>query len=242
MSDFSTLNESSLHNTLKKIYAYKNNGQTEVQLNNHIYDIITEENEIIEIQNQSLVHLLPKIIDTIEKGIRIKVVYPVVTTKNIELYDKNNILIKKSKSPVKGCIYSIFKELKGIYPILLDPHFTLEVPFITITEIRTQEEEAVQSQNKLRRYKRNWNKKNKKLNEILETKSFCCKEDYLSLLPPVLPQEFYSKDLENALKEAKIPARIYKNSGLILWVLNKMKLIELTKTEKRRNYYKIKKI
>ena len=153
MSDFSTLNESSLHNTLKKIYAYQNNGQTEIELNSHIYDIVTRENEIIEIQNQNLSHLLPKIKDTIEKGMRIKVVYPVIVTKNIELYDKNSLLIKKSKSPVKGCVYSIFKEIKGIYQVLLNPLFTLEVPFITITEIRLQEEDAVQSQNKLRRYK-----------------------------------------------------------------------------------------
>lgn len=241
MSDFSTLNESSLHNTLKKIYAYQNNGQTEIELNSHIYDIVTRENEIIEIQNQNLSHLLPKIKDTIEKGMRIKVVYPVIVTKNIELYDKNSLLIKKSKSPVKGCVYSIFKEIKGIYQVLLNPLFTLEVPFITITEIRLQEEDAVQSQNKLRRYKRNWNKNNKKLNEILETKSFTCREDYLSLLPADLPEEFYSRDLATSLKAIKTPARIYNNSNLILWVLNKMDLIELTRKEKRRNYYKIKK-
>lgn len=240
MSDFSTLKESSLHSTLKKIYAYQNDGQTEVELNNHIYDIVTKENKIIEIQNQNLNHLLPKIKDTIEKGMKIKVVYPVIVTKHIELYDKDKNLIKRTKSPVKGCIYSIFKELKGIYPVLLEKSFTLEVPFITITEIRIQEDLPVQSENKLRRFKRNWNKQNKKLNEILESRTFKCREDYLSLLPSELPQEFYSKDLEKALKEAKMPARICKNANLILWVFHKMKLIELTKTEKRRKYYKIK--
>ena len=240
MSDFSTLKESSLHSTLKKIYAYQNDGQTEVELNNHIYDIVTKENEIIEIQNQNLNHLLPKIKDTIEKGMKIKVVHPVIVTKHIELYDKDKNLIKRTKSPVKGCIYSIFKELKGIYPVLLEKSFTLEVPFITITETRIQEDLPVQSENKLRRFKRNWNKQNKKLNEILESRTFKCREDYLSLLPSELPQEFYSKDLEKALKEAKMPARIYKNANLILWVFHKMKLIELTKTEKRRKYYKIK--
>lgn len=240
MSDFSTLKESSLHSTLKKIYAYQNDGQTEVELNNHIYDIVTKENEIIEIQNQNLNHLLPKIKDTIEKGMKIKVVHPVIVTKYIELYNKDKNLIKRTKSPAKGCIYSIFKELKGIYPVLLEKSFTLEVPFITITEIRIQEELPVQSENKLRRFKRNWNKQNKKLNEILESRTFKCREDYLSLLPSELPQEFYSKDLEKALKEAKMPARIYKNANLILWVFHKMKLIELTKTEKRRKYYKIK--
>lgn len=240
MSDFSTLKESSLHSTLKKIYAYQNDGQTEVELNNHIYDIVTKENEIIEIQNQNLNHLLPKIKDTIEKGMKIKVVHPVIVTKHIKLYDKDKNLIKRTKSPVKGCIYSIFKELKGIYPVLLEKSFTLEVPFITITEIRIQEDLPVQSENKLRRFKRNWNKQNKKLNEILESRTFKYREDYLSLLPSELPQEFYSKDLEKTLKEAKMPARIYKNANLILWVFHKMKLIELTKTEKRRKYYKIK--
>ena len=242
MSDFSTLNESSLHNTLKKVYAFQNDGQTEVELNGHIYDILTKNKEAIEIQNQNLYHLLPKIKDTIDKEIKIKVVYPVIVKKDIELYDKNKNLLRKSKSPVKGCIYSIFKEIKGIYPVLLNPLFKLEIPFINITEIRLQEDLAVQSKNKKRRYKRDWNKSNKKLKEIIETKCFSSKKDYLSLIPADLPEEFYSKDLENSLKAMKMPARIYKNSNLILWVLSRMEIIELTKTEQRRNYYKIKKI
>ncbi len=242
MSDFSTLNESSLHNTLKKVYAFQNDGQTEIELNGHIYDILTKNKEAIEIQNQNLYHLLPKIKDTIDKEIKIKVVYPVIVKKDIELYDKNKKLLRKSKSPVKGCIYSIFKEIKGIYQVLLNPLFKLEIPFINITEIRLQEDLAVQSKNKKRRYKRDWNKSNKKLNEIIETKCFSSKKDYLSLLPADLPEEFYSKDLENSLKAMKMPARIYKNSNLILWVLSRMEIIELTKTEQRRNYYKIKKI
>lgn len=239
MSDFSTLNESCLHKTLKKLYAYENGGKTEVEFFNHIYDILTEDNEVIEIQNRNLYQILPKIKDTLERGIKIRVVYPVVVKKSIELYDKENNLIKKSNSPVKGCIYSIFNEIKGIYEVLLNPLFTLEVPFITITEIREQEDSLVQSKNKRRRFKQDWNKKNKKLNEILSRQSLKSKEDYLSLIPKGLPEEFNSKDVSQALKDAKTPAKIYKNPNLILWVLNKMEIIYRSKTEGNRYYYKI---
>lgn len=237
MSDFSILNESSLHNTLKKIYALQSEGKSEVELNGFIYDIVTNDEQVIEIQNQNLYQLLPKIKDTIKRGIKIKVVHPVVLTKLIELYDENNMLIKKSRSPVKGCIHSIFKEIKGIYEVLLNPLFTLEVPLITITEIRIKEENNVQSKNKKRRYKIDWNKKNKKLNEILETKTFRNKEDYLNLLPPLLPEEFSSNDLKEGLKKIKAPYSVLKNPNLILWTLTKMNLLIHTRTEGKKYFY-----
>ena len=39
---FSTLNESKLHNTLKKIYSEIYDGKTEVERYGHIYDIVTK--------------------------------------------------------------------------------------------------------------------------------------------------------------------------------------------------------
>lgn len=238
MSNFSTLNESSLHNTLKKLYAFQTDGQTEVEKFSHVYDIITNSGEAIEIQNQNLRALLPKITDTLEKGIRITVVHPVVIQKTIELYDEDGKLLKKTKSPKKGCIYDIFNEIRGITPILLDKNFTLEVPEITITEIRKKEKNAVQSKNKKRRFKKDWNKTGKKLNEIGIKHVFKGSGDYLSLLPKSLPEEFCAKNLEKCLKEEKLaPARIYINSNLIIWVLKKMALLEQTKTERKSRYY-----
>ncbi len=238
MSKFSTLNESSLHQTLKKLYEYQTDGSTEVEKFGHIYDIITKDGEIIEIQNKNLKQIFPKIKDTLEKGLKIKVVHPVVIRKNIELKDKEGSIIKKSHSSKKGSVYDIFREAAGIYSVLFDKNFTLEVPEINITEIRIKEESEVQSKNKKRRYKKDWNKINKKLDEINQIHTFKTEKDYLTLLPVGLPEEYGAKDLAKHLKEEKLcPARIYNNSNLIIWFLKKTGLIIQTKTEGKSHYY-----
>jgi len=240
MSDFSTLNESSLHKTLKQLYAYKYNGKTEVENFGHIYDIVTENNEIIEIQTRNLKQLLPKITDTLNKNLKITVVHPVIKSKFIITQDAAGNIISKTKSPIKENQYDIFKELTGIYSILLHKNFILEIIEISVTEIRTKQNSPVQSKNNMRRYKKDWIKTNKKLNEIISTNQYKTREDYISFLPESLPLEFNSKDLSETLKLKKLcSSRVYKNVNLILWVLNKMNLIKFTKTEKRFKYYKI---
>ena len=56
-----TYNESSLHKTLKKLYSLENSYQTEVKKDGFVFDIISDKNEIIEIQTQSIEKLIPKI-------------------------------------------------------------------------------------------------------------------------------------------------------------------------------------
>ena len=150
--DFSTLNESSLHNTLKNYYTIQTNGKTEVKLHNHIYDIYTETNQVIEIQTQNLAKILPKILDTLEKNIKVKVVFPLVTEKRIIVTDEKQNIISKRKSPKKNCIYQLFSELTGFYPALLHKNFTLEVLLTHITEERIKTDKPVQSKNNRRRF------------------------------------------------------------------------------------------
>ena len=59
---FSTLNESKLHNSLKILYQEIYDGQTEVEQDGHIYDIVSKNGNIIEIQTKNLAKLLPKIL------------------------------------------------------------------------------------------------------------------------------------------------------------------------------------
>lgn len=236
--EFSTLNESNLHKTLKLIYAEQSNGKTEVELYGHVYDILTKNNEIIEIQTGTLVKLLPKILDTINKGHKIKVVYPLVISKTIETY-KEGKLISKRKSPKKGNIYSLFKEITGLYPVLLDNHFSLDVVLADISEYREKFEDLVQSANNKRRFRKDWNKTGKKLNFIQDTLHFDKKDDYLKLLPENLPDEFSSKEIKELFIQQKFPALATQSTNLILWVFNHMNLIELTKIENKKKYYKI---
>ncbi len=228
---FSTLNESSLHKSLKIIYSEIYDGQTEVKKYNHVYDIITKKGNAIEIQTKNLSKLLPKIYDTIQKGHNIKLVHPVILENTIELYDSQNNLLSKRKSPKKQNIYSIFKELTGIYEVLLNRHFSLEIVYIKMTETRMRTLENVQSQNKRRRFKKNWIKTNKRLEEIIETKHFNSKDDYLKLLPE-LPDTFSSKDLEEKIGKKN-------NPNLILWVFAHMNIIKHVESQGRKKFYRI---
>ena len=68
------------------------------------------------------------------------------------------------------------------------------------------------------------------------------KDDYLKLLPQNLEKEFCAKDINKLLKADKnIPKNYRPNGNLIIWVFNKMEIIEQTKVENRSRYYRIKK-
>ncbi|BDC93831.1 hypothetical protein [Treponema bryantii] len=234
---FSTLNESKLHNSLKILYQEIYEGQTETEQDGFIYDIVTKNRNIIEIQTKNLAKLLPKILKTIENGHNIKLIHPVPTTTRIELKDEQGTIISKRKSPKKGSIYNIFRELTGLYPVITNPHFSLEVIEIEMTEERTRTIEPVQSKNGRRRFRRNWIKTGKRLDTIINTTRFSKPEDYLKLLPP-LPQPFCAKDLKQALdKNPDIPKHT-ADAHLIMWVLSHAGLLEHSETKGRTKYYK----
>ena len=234
---FSTLNESNLHHSLKILYQQIYKGTTETSQDGFIYDIVTKNGNIIEIQTKNLAKLLPKILKTIENGHNIKLVHPVVITTKIELKDEQGNIISKRKSPKKGSIYDIFRELTGLYPVLTNPHFSLEVVEIDMTEERMRTSEPVQSKNGRRRFRRNWLKTGKRLETIINTRRFSKAEDYLALLPP-LPQPFCAQDLKTALTQQKeLPKSAANSAHLILWVLSHAGLIKQAETKNRTKYY-----
>ena len=223
-----TYNESSLHNTLKAFYAHTYGGKTEVSADGHIYDVLTEDKTVIEIQTKNLSRLLPKVSDILSKGYKIKLVYPLVYRSRIVVTDENGKKISNRLSPKKGCIYDIFRELTKLYPVLLEKNFTLEVITINIIEHRIKYQHPVQSANKKRRYRRDWIKVNKRLDEIIETHTFSSKKDYLDLLPENLPQEFCAKDFA-----------LPHYAHLIIWVLVRMKVIRQTGIKNRSRIYTV---
>lgn len=240
MSKFSTLNESSLHNTLKIFYATNYDGKMEVKKNGFIYDIFTKDNQAIEIQTKNLSSLAKKIKTSLENKIKITLVYPLPISTKIILTDSNGKLVYSRKSPKKANIYDLLKELTGIYDFLLHENFCLEVIYINIIEHRVLTDEPVQSKNNRRRHKKNWIKVNKKLDEIVKIEKFNSKEDYLKLLPPDLNDEFCAKDIKELMKKNKnIPSRIYNNANLITWLYFRMGILEETKTKNRSKYFKI---
>ena len=131
-----TLNESSLHKKLKEIYSLEEGCRTEAEENGKIYDIITSQGEIIEIQTKNLSKLLSKSLELLNQGKKIKIVHPYIKEKIISTYSEDGKLLSSRKSPKKENIYSVFRELTGLYPFLLKPGFSLELLEISMTEIR----------------------------------------------------------------------------------------------------------
>lgn len=236
-----TYNESSLHKTIKLLYAQENMGKTEVELFGHVYDILTKDT-VIEIQTKNLSKLLSKSLDTLDHQYKIKIVFPLVINKWIETQDENGTILSCRKSPVRGSIYSVFDELTGLYQVLLNENFSLDIVEVDILETRTKYQEPVQSPNKRQRHRKYYLKTGKNLKEILDTKEFSNKNDYLKLIPESILPEFCAKDLAKALKENKtLPSSAYKKAHIMIWVLKHMDLIEETIVKNRSHYYRIKK-
>ena len=231
IGSINTYNESSLHNTLKIFYAEKFGGKTEVEAEGHIYDTLCADGLVIEIQTKNLSKLSGKIKDAIEHGHKVRLVYPLVYRTRIITTDEQGKQVSNRLSPKKGCIYDIFREITGLTDILLNKKFTLEVITINMIEHRVRTGEPVQTANKSRRFKRNWIKVNKRLDEVLEIKTFHTAKDYTSLLPQGLPQEFCAKDIA----KAGLP----RYAHLMLWVMVRIPVIEQTSVTNKSRYYKI---
>lgn len=226
-----TLNETHLHKTIKSIYSLREEGsKTEEKVGSYIADIVTKDGNIIEIQTGNLAGLAPKIKTYLEENRKVTVVYPLVFEKLIETTDIKDLSVKKTKSPKKQDIYYLFKELTKLYPFLLKRNFTLEVPLVKITEERKITEEAIQSKNGRRRFKKNWIKSGKRLEETRETYVFKSKKNYLSLIPKETEKPFTVNSLYKVIKEKGSKAK-RDNISLMIWLYLRMGIIE----EKEKN-------
>ncbi|MGN0730122.1 hypothetical protein [Treponema sp.] len=219
-----TLNETSLHKSLKAMYRIQCSGQAEAQAGPYIADIISPNGEIIEIQTGTLGKLLKKAEFFLSENRRIKIVYPLITLKHIETFDSATGKTTSRKSPVKKNIYSIFREITALVPVLLKKNFTLEIVEAEITEERIKTQEPVQSKNGRRRFKKNWQKTGKRLEQTGRIFTFSGKDSYTKLLPRNLPANFTVRECLELLQEEN--SGIKKSDiSLMIWVLEKTGII-----------------
>lgn len=231
-----TYNETNLHSFFKEKYAKENDGYTEVKVEKYICDIFTKNSEIIEIQTTSLYKLKEKI-NSLHKKYKIKVVFPFPFFKYIENYSENAELLSCKRSPKKNKWINIFTELFDFLPIIIEKKAVLEIVAISISEQRIKTENPVQTKNKSRHFLRNWYKSGKSLNEIIETRVFSSKKDFLQVIKETL--ENAKIDINNfSASDIKIffsKGKLYR----VISLLHKNKIIEITKLEGNKKYYKI---
>ena len=136
-SPIGTKKESSLHRALKLHYSGIG-GAVETLAGSYICDGRTKKGELIEVQCGSFAPLKKKVAELTRKH-RVRVIYPVIAGKYIELYDTSGVLLHKRKSPRKGSEWDLFKAL--IYAPLLPLHknFVIELAMVESVERRTDD-------------------------------------------------------------------------------------------------------
>ena len=241
-----TYNESDLHATLKKIYALEYKGKTEVSIGNWICDIETEDKSIIEIQTKNVSKLTPKVDDLLKQGRKVTVVHPLLEKKTIETYAADGSLLLRRQSPRQESIYSLPRELTGIYPLLTRTGFTLEVLFIHATELRQKADGPVQLTNRSRRFLKDWLPKGKRLDAILGKRRFSTLKDYKDLVPTAVRPPFTIPRLTKAITALPDIAKLNKSSRsyaekqarLLIWLFSHMHILEECGKEGRSRLYK----
>jgi len=211
------MNEYSLHSEIKRIYSLPGD-HSEARIDNYIVDILRGQ-LVIEVQTKNFSALKEKLQMLTEKH-QVRLVYPLPEKKWITYITKDNVVVSKRKSPKKGRLTDLFRELVMIPQMIGDENFSLEVLFIDEEEIRCDD-----GKGSWRR--RGVSIKERKLLQVNGRILFQNKTDYLKILPDSLNQVFTNRELA---KVAKIPTRTARQ---ITYCLRKGNIIRIAKRNGR---------
>ena len=126
--------ESSLHRSLK--YRYSGiDGETEAMAGSYICDACTSDGELIEVQTGSFGPLKEKAKELCKKH-KLRIIYPIIIRKAIELYDTQGRLLRKRNSPRKGSTWDLFNALIYAPELPLLKNLIIELAVIDIIEKR----------------------------------------------------------------------------------------------------------
>jgi hypothetical protein len=191
-SQIGTLSERSLHAALKEWIAQPGD-ELEKKVGSYVVDIVRG-SQLIEIQTRHF-YAIKRKLTALVANYPLRLVYPVVTKKWIvKIAGDGQTQLGRRKSPQRGSIYSVFRELAGIPNLVNHPNFTLEVVFVHIDEVRVDD-----GQGSWRRG--GWSIVDQKLVEVEDRISLPAVADWRALLPADLEDPFTTRDLSEAIGE-----------------------------------------
>jgi ribosomal protein S25 len=202
-------------------------GKHEVKIDSYTCDAVRENGEIIEVQTGSFAPLKDKVIN-LSLYNNVRIVHPIIITKTIELYDVEDNLLRKRKSPRKGNPWDLFKVLLYAPELAVTKNIIIELVPIDLTEIRKDDGKG------------SWRRKGVSVIDKIVSASYesiilKTKKDYQFFVPFLKDELFTSSDLA---KKTKIsPALAAKT----LYTLTKIGLVFRVEKRGRSWIYKIKK-
>jgi hypothetical protein len=190
-----TLSERSLHAALKAWYAQPGD-LPETRVDGFVIDLVRDE-LLIEIQTRhcgALKRKLERLLDAHP----VRLIHPIACEKWLLKIDQDGVVVERRKSPGRGKVVNIFRELVGISYLVAQPRFEVEV-------LLTREEEVRRDDGQGSWRRKGWSIVDRRLIEVVDRRLFQTPADFLALLPADLPQPFTNRQLAQALHE-RLPA------------------------------------
>jgi hypothetical protein len=185
-----TLRESSLHASLKELYA-RPGDLLESVCDGYVVDLVRAD-ELVEFQTGNFAGMRTKLAALLE-GHRVRVVHPVAVETMILRIDELGVVRSRRRSPVRGCHLSVFEELVSLPRLATDPGLTFEVLSVRVEEHRVDAPRT-------RRRRKPWRVVDRVLVEVLEARTFGGDAGLASVLPRELEEPFTTLDLALALE------------------------------------------
>jgi len=207
------LRESTLHAALKIWYGLPGD-YFEIPVDGFIIDIVRG-NLLIEIQTGNFSAIRPKLEQLLEKH-PIRIVHPIAAEKWIIRKEAGReIISSRRKSPRRGRVEDVFRELVRIPHLVQHPNFSLEILLI-------QEEETRLADGKGSWRRQGWSIVDRRLLRVEKSQILTSTTDYLRFIPLGLPNEFSTRQFAS---ESHLPNYLaYK----MVYCLRKMALIQRT--------------
>ncbi len=223
MPGIGLLNEKPLHASLKEWYA-RPGDQFEVAVGGYVIDLVRG-NLLLEIQTGNFASIKSKLKNLVCSH-RVQLIYPIAQEKWIIKRAKdNNGGVTRRKSPRRGRLEDLFREMVSFPQLLVDRNFSLEVLLIVEEEVRRYERKR-----KWRR--KGWVVEERRLLKVVDRRLFEKPADWRVFLPKELTS-FTTRDLadelEISIQLAQKVAYCLRNAGVI----------DLTGKRGRANLYKI---
>ena len=224
MTDIGLLNEKPLHASLKKWYA-RPGDEFEVAVDGYIIDIVRNE-LLLEIQTGSFASIKSKLLNLVDVHL-VRLIYPIAREKWIlKLAKDDEGGYIRRKSPKRGRVEDLFREMVSFPQLLANANFSLEVLMIREEEVRRHEE-------KRNWRRRGWTTDERRLVEVADRHLFENPADWRTLLPEKLGESFTTGDLAEVLGIRRSLAQ------KMAYCLRKGGVIELTGRQGRANNYRI---
>ncbi|MDR0638975.1 MAG: hypothetical protein LBG27_08790 [Spirochaetaceae bacterium] len=219
-----TEKESSLHRALKAEYAGEQ-GELEVPCGEFVCDAVSGEGAVIEVQTGSFGPLIKKLKWLCAER-EVRVIYPVIVAKYIEVYGIDGVLRYRRKSPRKGTEWDVFGALIHAVELTGLSRLSINLALVDVVERRVDDgkgswrRKGISIQDKILRAQRG---------VVLLSK----KKDYLRFAPFTQNDEWTARELA---EKARIHVTLARKT---VYVLARMGLVAQTGKKGHARLYKI---